>query len=153
LAEKMLEVAKNRFRSFPKQFEFIVGDYKTLQIEPGYDLVISSLSIHHLTDTEKKELFRSIYRVLRKPGIFINIDQIRGETSYLQNLYWNHWLEQVKRAGFSEQRIQESIKRRTKYDQDALLMDQIRWLTEAGFVNVDCVYKNYFIGVFYALKE
>lgn len=37
-------------------------------------------------------------------------------------------------------------------DKDALLTDQLQWLREAGFVNVDCVYKNYFIGVFVATK-
>lgn len=153
LADKMLEVAKDRFHSFPQHFDFMIGDYKTLQIAHEYDLVISSLSIHHLTDKEKQELFRSIYSVLRKPGIFINIDQIRGETSFLQDLYWNHWLAQVKRAESSEKRIQESIDRRTKYDRDALLMDQLRWLTEAGFMNADCVYKNFFVGVFFAMKE
>jgi tRNA (cmo5U34)-methyltransferase len=153
LAEKMLEVAKDRFRPFQQQFEFMIGDYKTLQVTHEYDLVISSLSIHHLTDKEKQELFHSIYSILRKPGIFINIDQIRGETSFLQDLYWNHWLAQVKHAEPSGKRIQESIDRRTKYDRDALLKDQLRWLIEAGFVNVDCVYKNFFVGVFYAMKE
>ncbi len=153
LADKMIEVAKDRFRSYPQQFEFYIGDYRTLQIAHEYDLVISSLSIHHLDDKDKHKLFRSIYDILRKPGIFINIDQIRGETSFLQDLYWNHWLAQVKRAESSEERIQESIDRRTKYDRDSLLKDQLQWLTEAGFINVDCVYKNFFVGVFFAMKE
>jgi len=90
---------------------------------------------------------------LRKPGLFINVDQIKGETNYLQDLYWNHWLEQVRQVEPSEERIKESINRRTKYDRDALMTDQLNWLTEAGFINVDCVYKNFFIGVFLAMKE
>lgn len=153
LADKMLEVAKERFHSYPNQFEFLIGDYRTLKVEHEYDLVISSLSIHHLTNNEKQELFRSIYCILRKPGMFINVDQIKGETNYLQDLYWNHWLEQVKQVEPSEERIKESINRRTKYDRDALMTDQLNWLTEAGFINVDCVYKNFFIGVLLAMKE
>ena len=153
LADKMIEVAKDRFRSYPQQFEFFIGDYRTLQIEHKYDLAISSLSIHHLDDNDKHKLFRSVFDILRSPGVFINIDQIRGETSFLQDLYWNHWLVQVKRAEPSEERIQESISRRTKYDRDSLLKDQLQWLTEAGFVNVDCVYKNFFVGVFFAMTE
>jgi tRNA (cmo5U34)-methyltransferase len=153
LADKMIAVAKDRFHSYPQQFEFMIGDYRTLQIEREYDLVISSLSIHHLTNNEKQELFHSIYGVLRKPGLFINIDQIHGETDYLRDLYWNHWLVQVKQAEQSEDRIQESIDRRTKYDRDALLTDQLLWLKESGFINVDCVYKNFFVGVFFAMKE
>jgi tRNA (cmo5U34)-methyltransferase len=153
LADKMLEVARDRFRSCLPQAEFVTGDYRTLRVTHDFDLVISSLSIHHLTDDEKQSLFRSIHAVLRKPGLFINIDQIRGGTAYLRDVYWNHWLTQVRQREPDEKRIQESIHRRTTYDRDALLADQLRWLTEAGFTDVDCVYKNFFVGVFLAVKE
>ena len=153
LAEKMLEVARKRFVDNSQQFKYVLGDYRKIQGEDGYDLIISSLSIHHLEDKEKYELFGNIYKLLRKGGIFINIDQIRGETPYLRDLYWNHWLKQVRAAGFSEERIQESIGRRIPYDKDALLEDQLQWLKSSGFGNVDCVYKNFFVGVFLAIKE
>jgi tRNA (cmo5U34)-methyltransferase len=153
LAEKMLGVARERFREYPQQFKYILSDYRKIQGEDEYDLVISSLSIHHLEDKEKCELFCRINKLLRKGGIFVNIDQIRGETQYLGDLYWNHWLAQVRRAGFTEERIQESIDRRIPYDRDALLEDQLLWLKNSGFGNVDCVYKNFFVGVFLAIKE
>lgn len=153
LADKMLGVARERFANQSRQFKYVLGDYRKIQGKQEYDLVISSLSIHHLEDKEKFNLCGSIYRLLRTSGIFINIDQIRGETPYLRDLYWNHWLEQVRRAGFSEERIQESIGRRIPYDRDALLADQLQWLKDSGFENVDCVYKNFFVGVFLAIKE
>ena len=115
--------------------------------------MISSLSIHHLADDEKQALFRKIFDVLRKPEVFINVDQIRGGTEYVRKLYWNHWLEQVRGREPSEKRIQESLDRRVTYDRDAALDDQLRWLGEAGFSNVDCAYKNFFVGVFLAMKE
>jgi tRNA (cmo5U34)-methyltransferase len=148
----MLRVAQERFRLQHLQFKYVVGNYRTLKAAQEFDLVISSLSIHHLMDGEKIELFRTIHQLLRKTGVFINIDQVRGETTYLRDLYWSHWLTQVKRVEPSEERIRESINRRTTYDRDALLVDQLQWLKEAGFVNVDCVYKNYFVGVFFACK-
>lgn len=153
LAEKMLGVARKRFEKNARQFRYTVGDYRKIHGEQEYDLIISSLSIHHLEDEEKRELFGRIYALLRVGGIFLNVDQIRGETDYLRELYWNHWLTQVRRAGFSEERIQESIGRRIPYDRDALLADQLHWLKDSGFGNVDCVYKNFFVGVFLAVKE
>ncbi len=152
LAEKMLAAARKRFESNAQQFRYIVGDYRKLQGEREYELVISSLSIHHLEDEEKRDLFRRIFAILREGGVFVNIDQIRGETPYLREVYWNHYLNQVRRAGFSEERIQESIDRRIPYDRDALWKDQVQWLQETGFANVDCVYKNFFVGVFLAIK-
>jgi tRNA (cmo5U34)-methyltransferase len=153
LADKMLALARERFRSSAERFEFVVGDYRELPAGREFDLVISSLSIHHLTDPEKRALFRTIHGLLRAPGAFINVDQIRGETAFLRDLYWTRWLDQVRRREPSEERIRESMQRRTAYDRDAPLADQLRWLGEAGFVNVDCVYKNYFVGVFLAMKE
>ncbi len=153
LADKMLEVAKDRFKHNQHQFEFVIGDYRNIQGAKKFDLVISSLSIHHLTNDEKRTLFRSINHILLNQGIFINIDQIRGETNYLADLYWNHWLEQVRMVEPSDQRVQESINRRKEFDIDATMLEQLQWLKEAGFVNVDCVYKNFFVGVFLAIKQ
>jgi len=152
LADKMLDVARQRFGDGSDQFQYVVADYRTLEGQAQYDLVISSLSIHHLEDADKQALFGSIFTVLRKGGIFINVDQIRGETPYIQKLYWDHYLEQVHAAGFTEERIQESIDRRTNYDKEALLEEQLAWLKNSGFQNVDCVYKNFFVGVFLGMK-
>jgi tRNA (cmo5U34)-methyltransferase len=152
LADKMLEVARGRFAEHSSQFQYVVQDYRKLEGTEQVDLVISSLSIHHLGDEDKQALFGRVYKILRKGGIFLNIDQIRGETDFLQKLYWEHWLEQVRAAGFSEQRIQEGIDRRSTYDREALLQDQLEWLKSSGFENVDCVYKNFFVGVFFGMK-
>jgi tRNA (cmo5U34)-methyltransferase len=153
LAEKMLGVARKRFAESAQQFRYLVGDYRKLRGTRAYDLVISSLSIHHLEDAEKRKLFGRIYALLRNGGVFLNVDQIRGGTPLLREVYWNHWLNQVRTAGFSEARIQESIDRRIPYDRDALLPDQLRWLKDAGFGTVDCVFKNFFVGVFLAIKD
>jgi tRNA (cmo5U34)-methyltransferase len=152
LADKMLDVARERFKHNQNQFEFIIGDYRNIQVTKKFDLVISSLSIHHLIHDEKKALFGSIFNLLRNQGLFINVDQIRGDTDYLIDLYWNHWLKQVRETKQPDQRIQESIDRRTEFDIDATMSEQLQWLKEAGFINVDCVYKNYFVGVFLATK-
>jgi tRNA (cmo5U34)-methyltransferase len=70
----------------------------------------------------------------------------------MQKLYWENWLEMVREKGAAEDQIQASIQRRREYDKDALLTDQLAWLSEADFASADCVYKNYFIGVFFAQK-
>lgn len=152
VAAKMLEVAEQRFADQADQFEFTGGDYRSLQAVGDFDLIISSLSIHHLTDEEKKRLCQQVYTALKTSGVFVNVDQIKGETDYLQNLYWELWLHHVRASDAPEEQIQESIERRTTYDKDASLADQLQWLHEAGFVNVDCVYRHTFVGVFLAMK-
>ena len=135
------------------RFEFVVEDYRNLQVVEDFDLIISSLSIHHLSDEEKRKLCQQVYTALKEGGAFINIDQIRGETAYLQDLYWALWLRHTRANSTPEEQIQESIERRTAYDQDALLADQLGWLRETGFENVDCVYRHTFVGVFLGMKN
>jgi tRNA (cmo5U34)-methyltransferase len=152
VAVKMLQVAEQRFAEQTGQFEFVIEDYRNLRAVEEFDLVISSLSIHHLSDEEKKRLCRQVYAALTVGGVFVNADQIKGETAYLQNLYWELWLRHARANGAPEEQIQESMERRTTYDQDAPLANQLQWLREAGFVNVDCVYRHTFVGVFLAMK-
>ena len=153
LAAKMLDVAKNRFNGRAGQFKFVVKDYRELRAVNAYDLVISSLSIHHLVHEDKRTLFHRIYGALKAGGAFVHIDQVQGETPNLQDLYWDMWLQKVKESGAPEEQIQESIDRRQTYDIDAPLADQIQWLKEAGFTDVDCVFKHTFVGVFLAMKR
>lgn len=153
LATKMLDVARQRFRQNSNQFEYRVEDIRNLQTEKQVDLVISSLSIHHLADHEKLALFKQVFRSLKSGGVFINIDQVKGPTPALEDLYWKDWLEKIRGRGAPEGLIEASIQRRQEFDQDALLVDQLQWLTDAGFNHVDCVFKDYFIGVFYAVKD
>ena len=152
VAAQMIEAARGRFQTHQDQFTFIIDDYRNIHGLQDFDLVISSLSIHHLSNDDKRMLFDRVYASLRDGGLFINIDQIKGQTRYLQELYWTKWLDRVRENGASEDNIQESIHRRKTYDQDALMSDQLHWLREAGFANVDCIYKHYFVGVFLATK-
>ena len=152
VAGKMLDVARERFRDYPEQFRYVVDDYRKLGKAATFDMVISSLSIHHLEDNDKRKLFRCICEVLRNEGIFINIDLIRGTTPFLEEFYWNNWLEKIRRAGAPEDEIQAGIKRRQAFDRDATLEDQLGWMREAGFTDVDCAYRNFKMGVFLGIK-
>ncbi|MBN1304797.1 MAG: class I SAM-dependent methyltransferase [Anaerolineales bacterium] len=152
LAEKMLGAARQRFEGQQDQFRYIVGDYRALNAETDYEVVISSLSIHHLTHADKQALFRKIFTALKPGGVFLNIDQVKGPTPEIQEMYWNRWLARVRRSDATEDQVQASIERRRTYDIDALLTDQLAWLTQAGFTQVDCMYKHDFVGVFYAVR-
>jgi tRNA (cmo5U34)-methyltransferase len=91
IAENMLAVARERFREHLNQFQFIAADYRDLQDLGSFDLVISSLSIHHLADADKQKLYNRIYALLSPGGIFLTIDQIKAPTPQLGQLYWTEW--------------------------------------------------------------
>ena len=153
LAENMLAMAAKRFEAASAQFSYIVGDIRAIEYANEFDLVISSLAIHHLEHADKQVLFQRVQRALKPGGIFLNLDQIHAPTPQLREHYWAVWLEHVRGQRATEEQIQQSIARRQTYDRDALLSDQLAWLQAAGFSSVDILYKNLFIGLFFAQKD
>ncbi|MEH2262856.1 class I SAM-dependent methyltransferase [Nostoc sp.] len=147
LAPEMLEKAKFRFSKMGKSPKILIGDYIETDFGDSYDLIISALSIHHLSDFDKELLYQRIYDVLKPGGIFVNADQILGKTADLEELYRQHWLDSIRANGISEKDL-KAAQKRMEYDRMATLDIQLRWLEAAGFQNVDCWYKNFSFAVF-----
>ncbi|MDO0824164.1 class I SAM-dependent methyltransferase [Desulfosporosinus nitroreducens] len=150
ISEKMLEVAKVRFKG-NLNVTYINDDYTNYKFNEKYDVIISSLSIHHLTEDEKKQLYRNIYACLNENGVFINADQVLGETPFIESLYKRDWKYKVENSGLSKEEILSAYER-VKLDKMSTLDDQINWLKGIGFTDVDCVYKYFNFVVIYGRK-
>jgi tRNA (cmo5U34)-methyltransferase len=112
-----------------------------------YDAVVSALAIHHLEDSEKRDLFKRIHHVLRPGGVFVNAEQVAGATDEVSTLNHSLWLERARAAGATEAEL-EAAHRRMEHDRPATVGAQLGWLSELGFQDVDCFYKNFFFAVF-----
>ncbi|MEA5098756.1 MAG: class I SAM-dependent methyltransferase [Burkholderiaceae bacterium] len=151
IAEAMLSKARERFAGVSGQCEFVVEDYSTAPLPGRFDVVVSALSIHHLTNSLKATLFRRIYDVLPAGGMFINADQALGPTPDIETIYRDVWIKQVRSRGVTDQTLAAALER-MKEDKMAPLADQLGWLEKAGFKQVDCWYKNYSFVVYSGRK-
>ncbi|MGG0741591.1 class I SAM-dependent methyltransferase [Niallia taxi] len=151
ISEKMLEVAKKRFSNC-SNISYLIDDYTSCKFESTFDIIVSSLSIHHLTHIEKKNLYQRIYNQLNDGGIFVNADQVLGDTTFLETLYKNDWKSKVENSGLSEEEIHAAYER-TQLDRMSTLTDQIEWLKESGFKDVDCIYKYFNFVVLFGRKS
>ena len=150
LSDSMLTVARERLKPYP-HVEFITADYSSCSFPDSYDIVISSLSIHHLTHPAKRSLFQTVYSMLADDGVFVNADQVQGRTPETDAYYRKRWLEAIGQSGLPQEAIDASIERR-KIDINATLEDQLLWLEQTGFAEVDCMYKSLDFAVFYGKK-
>ena len=98
----MLDVAWRCFADELERFGLRVMDYSEEPLVGEYEVVVSTLSIHHLGGSEKKELFRRVYDVLSDGGALINADHILGSTPEIEAFYHEAWLRQVRERGASE---------------------------------------------------
>ncbi|MNI18398.1 Trans-aconitate 2-methyltransferase [compost metagenome] len=150
ISEKMLEIAKLRLSGFA-DIDYILDDYTHFVSPEKFDIIISSLSIHHLSDHDKVKLFNNTYINLKNNGIFINADQVLGHTPYIDSLYKEDWKQKVEASRLSRDEIASAYER-TKLDQMTGLDTQIKWLQESGFTDVDCIYKYFNFVVLYGRK-
>ncbi len=151
ISEKMLESAKNRFKN-NKSIRYIIGDYINYPFSGSFDLIISALSIHHLQDDEKKNLYRKCFDLLKPGGIFINADQAAGSTDEIEKIYRLFWVSFIENSGLEVERM-KTVNERMKLDKMSTVAIQLDWLKEAGFENIDCAYKYFNFAVFFAEKK
>jgi len=145
LSSSMLDIAKVRFNHLPK-VSYITADYSDYPFEGKYDLIISSLSIHHLEDTAKRAVYAKAYSLLEDGGFFINADQVLGATPAVHRYYEQTWRAAVLAGGLSQADLELALER-MKLDKYAPLDAQLDWLAEAGFADVDCLFKKYHFAV------
>jgi tRNA (cmo5U34)-methyltransferase len=137
----MLDVARQRFKD-QKNIRYVICDYSRSDLGGPYDIVCSALSIHHLVTADKRQLFGRIFNALKPGGMFVNADQADGETPYFRQRNLEYWNEFLKNGPLNDAEHAEILRRRSTLDLNEKLSVQLGWLHEAGFTDVDVVYKN-----------
>lgn len=151
ISADMLSQARERFGD-NDNFTYIEADYSSYSFTKPYDIVVSSLSIHHLTDEEKAKLYKCIYTQLNNGGIFINGDQFLSRTikGELRNMEW--WRHKIEATELSPTDIVQWEKR-VAMDIPATVEQNIIWFESAGFTEVELLFKMYNFGVIAGKKE
>ena len=112
----------------------------------SFDVVVSSISLHHVAD--KENLYRRIRALLRPGGRFCFADQIRGEPESNHRVNWDQWLDFCREPGnCSRDEIESLLEHATAHDHYVPLSEHIALLSDAGFVEIDCVWRNSMWGI------
>lgn len=152
LSAEMLDEARRRLASHGGRVEFHIADYVMQPLPTGIDVALSALSIHHVVDADKKRLFARVFEALTPGGVFVNAEQVLGPTPAIERRYRRMWEEMARARGAGDDDI-AAAKARMIHDQAATLADQMGWLADAGFVEVDCQFKQYAFAVYGGCKK
>ncbi|WP_409199798.1 class I SAM-dependent methyltransferase [Methanobrevibacter sp. DSM 116169] len=150
LSEEMLNKAKIRFND-NKNITYICDDYLNLDFNNDFDIIISSLSIHHLEEDDKKKLYMKCFDYLKSNGIFINADQVLSSSEKLENIFKYNLNQKILNSPLDKDYIKVADERR-KFDKPSTLLDQLKWLKEIGFKDLGVPYKYYIFAIIYAEK-
>jgi tRNA (cmo5U34)-methyltransferase len=135
-------------------FERAKAIFERYEFDDIYDVAISSLALHHLlTDEDKKAFYQKIYENLAPGGVFYNADLILGSSDRIQEVYMEQW-KAFMRKQLSEDEIEnQCISKYYEEDRPAKLLEQLSWLTDLGFHEVDVLWKYYNFAVYGGCKQ
>ena len=153
VSRESLEISRERLSSC-KQLICDATDFRHLQFaENSFDLIVSSISIHHLKPDGKRTLFDRCHRGRASGGSFCFSDQCAGETEDLYARHIDNWKLLTMEAGSTETEWQMWMQHQSEHDFHDTLSDQMAWLREAGFETVDCVWRYLLWSVIQARKS
>ena len=144
--EETLAPFRGRFRL--KLFNLMATDWR--ETRSGFDYIVSSLAIHHLDGPQKQALFVDIFRALRPGGRFLVADIVEPITKEANDYAGWLWGEMVRSCGEAMgegEQVFEAFQKLEwnhfleeepdEIDKPSTLFDQLEWLRNAGFENVD----------------
>jgi tRNA (cmo5U34)-methyltransferase len=147
LANNMIEIAQKKLSKYD-DIKYIITDFRDLKFEEEYEAIVSSLAFHHLTDKDKKRFYKKIYNALSDKGVFYNADNVLGSNKYLQDIYMEKWKDFMHKKVSMGKIERKWLPKHKEEDIPAKLIDQIKWLAEIGFRDVDVIWKYYYFAVY-----
>lgn len=120
--------------------------------DESFDLVISSIAIHHIQDPEKVALYRKVYRLLRPGGVFVFADQTRGITGEIYQKHISRWKEEAFKLGSTEADWNLWMEHQDAHDYHTPVGWHLKELEDTGFGLVDVIWKNIMWAVIWARK-
>ena len=153
VAKNMIALAQSKLENHARA-HYVLADFVTFEFEEEYDAVVSSLALHHLlTDEDKRRFYRRIYERLRPGGVFYNADVVLASSEFLQSVYLEKWMMFMRRRVPREEIENNWIPKYHAEDRPAKLMNQLAWMEEIGFVDVDVIWKYYNFAVYGGSKR
>lgn len=154
LSPEMLAQAALKLEGETERLTFVEGGFMQVDLpEAAFDVVVSSVALHHLLDTEKPGMYQRIFRWLKPGGLLRIADEVKTlpvDESMVKNLA--RWMAWAREQGATSEELAMWIEHGEKYDHYASLAEHFQWLAEAGFTEIDCYWKRVLWAVFGAKK-
>jgi tRNA (cmo5U34)-methyltransferase len=155
---EMLRRAQQRLARFGDHFQcdrFDLASTSWRAFDYQASAVISSLAIHHLPGTQKYDLFRDVFRLLSPGGAIVIADVVEVSSATGKQLAAEHWDRLVRKRSFeidgnynAFDYFQREGWNMHRYldpediDKPSPLFEQLKWLEQVGFIEIDV---NWFI--------
>ena len=153
-SEAMLKLGPEKNSDLKERMTFTQGSLESPDwlkaVDGSFDAVISSRALHHFTENQRRrDIFKELFNLVRAGGCFVNADNVRASTKSLTEHYRNardEYLDRYVRGASGGRSNLAEAKAATPSSyhgphNNGILEEELAWLREAGFVDVDCFWK------------
>ena len=148
IAENMIQMARIKLQNYT-DIEYYTGDFSEFEFEEKYDVIVSSLALHHIkTDDDKKGFYDKIFSALKVGGVFLNSDVVLGSNEKVNQIYRKKWINFML-TNLPEGEVREKwLPKQLEEDFPVPLTNHLKWLKEIGFESIDVIWKYYGLVVY-----
>lgn len=150
-SEPMLARAQDRLGRAHSRWRAVRGDLSEPSWRAGlpggqFDAVVSSYAIHHLPSARKRALFAELFELLAPGAMLVNMDVVTVEGP-LRGLFDEQMVANAiaaeRRGGGArhDHEIEQELLADSDDDRPDGLAEQLGWLTQAGFAQVEVHFK------------
>ncbi|MDD4253768.1 MAG: methyltransferase domain-containing protein [Methanofollis sp.] len=137
----MLAVARRK--EALRGVSFLEDDFRDIWPEGQFDIVLTSLCLHHLPDSDRAAVVRRIHTTLRPGGVFVNGDVFRGVTPEEEEADCRLWRQAMAENGLPVEEIEAMLARREKNTAcPDTLPAYLQKMKDAGFTQITCPYRH-----------
>ncbi|MEW6057460.1 MAG: class I SAM-dependent methyltransferase [Bdellovibrionota bacterium] len=137
---EILKMAEQRLGSESHRVRFLKASF--FEPLPAADLIVASLSLHHIHDLdEKTRLYGSIRKTLNQGGVFLCLDAAVSVDPKLSGLTFDHWMEFMGKNGISPAEARNHLKAWESEDKYFPIHQELIALARAGFDQPECFWR------------
>ena len=137
---EMLATARERCAAFGARVQYVERSFTDPL--PECDAVAACIALHHVKDmTVKAGIYRNIFAALRPGGIFVNADTAVCATPALREHAFSLWARSMAPHGIDEKQAHAHFESWAHEDYYPPLITELRMLTDAGFTEPECFWR------------
>ena len=141
IAGGMLDAARQRFAVLCcRTPTYVIAAYSEAMPEGPFEAVISALSIHHLDDAAKARVHVLAFARLVRGGVFVNAEQVAGETPEAEAALDAEWEATALSLGASRATVARA-RERMAHDRHVPEATNMALLRQAGFIEVAMTFR------------
>lgn len=137
LTAEMIDACRSRLATTDRA-SYQIGDFRTDDFGTGYDLIVASLSLHHLELVERPGFFARAFRSLNPGGHFISAEVIVDESSAVREHQYQLWRAFMATQGEDGDAW---YNKHIAKDHPAEISELLSMLSGAGFETAGCFWR------------